>query len=71
MEHLWDALAHAYAVLGPDVATRHDEVLAQPVFVRIAEPTNKLDSLRVLETEHGAVRSGVDFMEGQAPRTIR
>jgi hypothetical protein len=50
------------------VATRHDEVLAQPVFVRIAEPTNKLDSLRVLETEHGPVRSGVDVMDGQALR---
>jgi hypothetical protein len=49
MGHLWDALAHAYAVLGLDVARRHDEVFAQLVFARIIEPTSKLDSLRVLE----------------------
>lgn len=49
MGHLWDALAHAYAVLGLDEAAQHDEVFAQLVFARIIEPTSKLDSLRVLE----------------------
>ena len=49
MGHLWDALAHAYDVLGFDAAAKQDEVFRQLVLARIIEPTSKLDSLRVLE----------------------
>jgi hypothetical protein len=49
MEHLWDALAHAYVVLGFDQAAGGDEVFRNLVLARIIEPTSKLDSLRVLE----------------------
>ena len=49
MGHLWDALAHAYEVLGLHHAARGDEVFRQLVLARIIEPTSKLDSLRVLE----------------------
>lgn len=49
MGHLWDALAHAYAVLGFDQAAGGDAVFRQLVLARIIEPTSKLDSLRVLE----------------------
>jgi hypothetical protein len=46
--YLWDALAHAYDVLGFDQATGGDEVFRQLVLARIIEPTSKLDSLRVI-----------------------
>jgi hypothetical protein len=49
MGHLWDALAHAYRVLGFEQAAGADEVFAQLVLARMIEPTSKLDSLRVLE----------------------
>jgi hypothetical protein len=49
MGHLWDALSHAYEVLGFDAATDTDEVFRALVLARIIEPTSKLDSLRVLE----------------------
>jgi hypothetical protein len=45
---LWDALSHAYDVLGFDQATAGDEVFRQLVLARIIEPTSKLDSLRVI-----------------------
>jgi hypothetical protein len=48
MGHLWDALAHAYEVVGFDQVTGADEVFRQLVLARIIEPTSKLDSLRVL-----------------------
>jgi hypothetical protein len=47
--HLWDALTHAYRVLGFEQAAGGDEVFRQLVLARIIEPTSKLDSLRVLE----------------------
>jgi hypothetical protein len=48
--HLWDALAHAYQVLGLREAARGDEVFEQLVLAQIIiEPISKLDSLRVLE----------------------
>jgi hypothetical protein len=49
MEHLLDALAHAYRVLGFDRAAGGDEVFEHLVAARIIEPVSKLDSLRVLE----------------------
>jgi Transposase DDE domain len=49
MGHLWDALMHAYRVLGFDRATGGDEVFRHLVVARIIEPTSKLDSLRVLD----------------------
>ena len=49
MGHLWDALAHAYEVLGFDRAAGGDEVFAQLVLARIIEPSSKLDTGRVLE----------------------
>jgi hypothetical protein len=49
MQHLWDALAHGYEVLGFEQAAGGDEVFRQLVLARIIEPTSKLDSLRVLE----------------------
>ena len=49
MAHLWDALRHAYDVLGFDQAASGDEVFRQLVLARIIEPTSKLDSLRVVE----------------------
>jgi hypothetical protein len=49
MAHLWDALTHAYQVLGFERAAGGDEVFRQLVLARIVEPTSKLDSLRVLE----------------------
>lgn len=45
---LWDALSHAYDVLGFDQACGGDEVFRQLVLARIIEPTSKLDSLRVI-----------------------
>ena len=49
MAHLWDALAHAYRVLGFEQATGSEEVPRQLVLARIVEPTSKLDALRALE----------------------
>jgi hypothetical protein len=49
MGHLWDALSHAYDLLGFDAATDGDEVFRSLVLARIIEPTSKLDSLRVLQ----------------------
>jgi hypothetical protein len=49
MGHLWDALEHAYRVLGLQDAAGGDEVFRDLVLARIIEPTSKLDSLRVLE----------------------
>ena len=53
MGHLWDALGHAYQVLGLEAATGGDEVFRDLVLARIIEPTSKLDSLRVID-EAGA-----------------
>ena len=49
MGHLWDALCHAYDVLGFEAATGGDEVFRALVLARIIEPTSKADSLWVLE----------------------
>jgi hypothetical protein len=49
MGHLWEALTHAYRVLGFEDATGREEVFRQLVLARIVEPTSKLDSARVLE----------------------
>jgi hypothetical protein len=49
MAHLWDALVHAYPVLGFEKAAGGDAVFAQLVLARIIEPSNKLDSAWVLE----------------------
>jgi hypothetical protein len=49
MGHLWDALAHAYTVVGLEEAAGGDEVFRDLVLARIIEPTSKLDSARVLE----------------------
>jgi hypothetical protein len=49
MGHLWDALVHAYKVLGLDQAAAGDDVFQHLVLARVIEPTSKLDSLRVLE----------------------
>jgi hypothetical protein len=46
MGHLWDALTHAYRVLGFERVTGADEVFRPLVLARIIEPTSKLDSLR-------------------------
>ena len=45
--HLWDALCHAYAVLGFDKVA--DDVFRALVCARIIEPTSKVDSARVLD----------------------
>src|SRR5438270_13862045 len=47
MGHLWDALGHAYRVLGFERAAGGDEVFGQLVLARIIEPTSKLDTVRV------------------------
>lgn len=49
MGHLWDALGHAFDVLGFAEATGGDEVFRALVLARIIEPVSKLDSLRVIE----------------------
>ena len=49
MGHLWDALDHAYRVLGFERAAGGDKVFRQLVLARIIEPTSKLDTVRVLE----------------------
>lgn len=49
MEHLWNALFHAYAALGFDAASEGDEVFRQLVLARVIESTSKQDSLRVLD----------------------
>jgi hypothetical protein len=49
MEYLWDALGHAYQLLGFKEAAGGDEVFRLLVLARIVEPTSKLDSLRVVE----------------------
>jgi hypothetical protein len=48
-QHLWTALASVYDLLGFDEAADGDEVFRQLVLARIIEPTNKADSLRVIE----------------------
>jgi hypothetical protein len=48
MEHLWDVLACAYAVLGLEQAGG-DEVFRDLVLARIIELPSKLDSAHVLE----------------------
>jgi hypothetical protein len=49
MGHLWEALEHAYRVLGFERATGGDEVFRDLVLARIIEPTSKLDTPRVLD----------------------
>ena len=49
MGHLWDALEHAYRMLGFERAAGGDEVFRDLVLTRIIEPTSKLDTPRVLE----------------------
>jgi hypothetical protein len=49
MGHLWDALEHAYSVLGFDAVAEDDAVFRDLVLARIVEPTSKADSLRVLD----------------------
>jgi hypothetical protein len=49
MGHLWDALDHAYRLLGFEAAAGGDEVFRDLVLARIIEPTSKLDTSRVLE----------------------
>ena len=49
MGRLWDALDHAYTLLGFDAATAGDGVFRDLVLARIIEPTSKLDTPRVLE----------------------
>ena len=49
MGYLWDALGHAYQLLGFEEAAGGDEVFRSLVLARIVEPTSKLDSLRVVE----------------------
>ncbi len=49
MGYLWDALGHAYQLLGFEEAAGGDEVFRLLVLARIVEPTSKLDSLRVVE----------------------
>ncbi|BCO36007.1 IS1634 family transposase [Mycobacterium heckeshornense] len=61
-EHLWEALCHAYRVLGFDAATDGDEVFRDLVGARIIEPTSKVDALRVLS------ETGVD---SPAYRTVK
>lgn len=39
-QHLWDVLAHAYAVLGFEAATGRDEVFKALALVRLIEPTS-------------------------------
>jgi hypothetical protein len=51
---LWEALCHAYEILGFDEAAGGDEAFRQLVLARIIEPTSKIDSLRVIE-ETGVV----------------
>lgn len=48
-QHLWEALAAGYRVLGFDKACGGDVVFEQLVLARLIEPTSKLDSIRVLE----------------------
>ncbi|WP_435870358.1 IS1634 family transposase [Mycobacterium heckeshornense] len=61
-EHLWEALCHAYRVLGFDAATDGAEVFRDLVGARIIEPTSKVDALRVLS------ETGVD---SPAYRTVK
>ncbi|GAB1511743.1 hypothetical protein JCM33774_37850 [Actinophytocola sp. KF-1] len=49
MGYLWDALGHAYQLLGFEEAAGGDEVFRSLLLARIVEPTSKLDSLRVVE----------------------
>ncbi len=58
MGYLWDALGHAYQLLGFEEAAGGDEVFRLLVLARIVEPTSKLDSLRVVE-EAGFRPAGV------------
>jgi hypothetical protein len=48
MGYLWDALGHAYQLLGFEEPAGGDEVFRSLVLARIVEPTSKLDSLRVV-----------------------
>jgi hypothetical protein len=64
--HLWDALCHAYGVLGFDKAAGGDEVFCQLVCARIIEPTSKIDSLRVLQ-ETGVVGPSYPTLNRRLP----
>ncbi|GHG12295.1 hypothetical protein GCM10017567_32140 [Amycolatopsis bullii] len=44
MGYLWDALGHAYQLLGFEEAAGGDEVFRSLVLARIVEPTSKLDA---------------------------
>ena len=46
---LFDALEHAYRVLGFDQVADGDKVFAQVMLARIIEPVGKAGSLRMLE----------------------
>jgi hypothetical protein len=48
MDHLWNALNHAFEALGFQAACGGDEVFRDLVLARIIEPTSKLDASRVL-----------------------
>jgi hypothetical protein len=64
--HLWDALSHAYDVLGFDKAAGGDDVFRQLVLARIIEPTSKADSLRVLE-ETGVAAASYPTLNRRLP----
>ena len=64
--HLWDALCHAYDVLGFDEAAGADEVFRQLVLARIIEPTSKADSLRVLD-ETGVAAASYPTLNRRLP----
>src|SRR5256885_2235788 len=66
MGHLWDALGHAYQVLGFAAATGDDEVFRALVLARIIEPTSKLDSLRVID-EVGAAPPSYATLKRRLP----
>jgi hypothetical protein len=68
MGHLWDALVHAYEVLGFGKATAADEVFRDFVLARIIEPTSKLDSARVLD--EGRDRPGLVAHGQSAPAGV-
>jgi hypothetical protein len=65
MGHLWDALEHAYRVLGFE-AVAGDPVFRDLVLARIIEPTSKLDSARVLE-EVGVPSTGCATLKRHLP----
>jgi hypothetical protein len=66
MTHLWEALCAAYRILGFESATKGGTVFRDLVLARIIEPTNKIETGRVL-AEVGVDPASCATLKGRLP----